>query len=77
MARAGDVVDLMRVGVYVDAFNLYHGGRAHFGGGGVAGWRWLDIRRLASTLVGDDRQPFPFLSLEHGNDSRFALCVRQ
>ncbi len=51
--RDGSVAGLMRVGVYVDAFNLYYGGRAHFGGGGVAGWRWLDIRRLASTLLGE------------------------
>jgi hypothetical protein len=43
---------LMRVGVYVDAFNLYYGGRAHFGGE-VARWRWLDLRALASTLVGE------------------------
>lgn len=42
----------MRVGVYADAFNPYYGGRAHFGGG-VAGWRWLDLRALASTLVGE------------------------
>jgi len=42
----------MRVGVYVDAFNLYYGGRAHFGGG-VAGWRWLDLRALVATLVGE------------------------
>jgi NYN domain len=42
----------MRVGVYVDAFNLYYRGRAHFGSG-VAGWRWLDLRALASTLVGE------------------------
>lgn len=42
----------MRVGVYADAFNPYYGGRAHFGGG-VAGWRWLDLRALASTLIGE------------------------
>lgn len=42
----------MRVGVYVDAFNLYYGGRSHFGPG-VPGWRWLDIRALATTLVAE------------------------
>lgn len=40
----------MRVGVYVDAFNLYYGGRAHFGPG-APGWRWLDLRALATKLV--------------------------
>jgi uncharacterized LabA/DUF88 family protein len=35
----------MRVGVYVDGYNLYYGGRAHCGGS-VPGWRWLDIREL-------------------------------
>ena len=52
LCRGDSVGRLMRVGVYVDAFNLYYGGRAHFGGG-VAGWRWLDLRALASTLVGE------------------------
>jgi len=47
LACGGDSVQhLMRVGMYVDAFNLYYGGRAHFGGGVVAGTglrkgRWL------------------------------------
>jgi hypothetical protein len=39
----------------VDAFNLYYGGRAHFGGG-VAGWRRLDLRALAVTLVGEQAE---------------------
>lgn len=42
----------MRVGVYVDGFNLYYGGRKCCGRG-IAGWRWLDIRRLSATLVGE------------------------
>lgn len=41
----------MRVGVYVDAYNLYYGGRG-LCGRSTAGWRWLDIRSLATTLVG-------------------------
>jgi hypothetical protein len=41
----------MDVGVYVDGFNLYYGGRAHCGQG-VAGWRWLDIRSLVTNLLG-------------------------
>lgn len=40
----------MRVGVYVDGFNLYYGGRG-LCGKGVAGWRWLDIRALGTRLV--------------------------
>ncbi|HEY7200404.1 MAG TPA: NYN domain-containing protein, partial [Candidatus Dormibacteraeota bacterium] len=31
----------MRVGVYVDGFNLYYGARG-LCGRGTAGWRWLD-----------------------------------
>jgi len=42
----------MRVGVYVDGYNLYYGGRS-LCGRGTAGWRWLDIRALATTLVGE------------------------
>jgi uncharacterized LabA/DUF88 family protein len=42
----------MRVGVYIDGFNLYHGGREHCGRG-APGWRWLDLRALAKqTLPG-------------------------
>jgi hypothetical protein len=39
-----------RVGVYVDAFNVYYGGRAHCGRG-VAGWRWLDLAALAMSMI--------------------------
>lgn len=41
----------MKVGVYVDAFNLYYGMRGHCGRG-TSGWRWLDIRSLAEDLCG-------------------------
>jgi len=40
----------MRVGVYVDGFNLYYGGRAVVGEG-VQGWRWLDLRALGERLI--------------------------
>ena len=40
----------MRVGVYVDAFNLYYGSR-NLCGRSTPGWRWLDIRSLSSTLA--------------------------
>lgn len=54
----------MRVGVYVDAFNLYYGGRFHAGSGAVAGWRWLDVRALASTLVGEQAALWPDACVE-------------
>jgi len=38
------------IGVYVDGFNLYYGGRA-LCGRGTPGWRWLDLRALASALI--------------------------
>jgi uncharacterized LabA/DUF88 family protein len=41
----------VRVGLYIDGFNLYYGGRAHCGQG-TAGWRWLDVRSLATDLLG-------------------------
>ncbi|WAL49799.1 NYN domain-containing protein [Rhodococcus pyridinivorans] len=40
----------MRVGVYIDGFNLYYGAR-YLCGRGTAGWRWLDLRRLSANLV--------------------------
>jgi hypothetical protein len=41
---------MMRLGVYVDGYNLYYGGRS-LCGRGTAGWRWLDVRALAQALV--------------------------
>lgn len=43
----------MKVGVYVDGFNLYYGGRKQCGD--TEGWRWLDVRGLSVTLVGEQR----------------------
>jgi NYN domain len=40
----------MRVGVYVDGFNLYYGARG-LCGRGTPGWRWLDVRALAASLL--------------------------
>jgi uncharacterized LabA/DUF88 family protein len=40
----------VRIGVYVDGFNLYYGARG-LCGRGTPGWRWLDLRALASDLV--------------------------
>ncbi len=44
----------MRVGVYIDGYNLYYGGRG-LCGKSTAGWRWLDLRTLCSTIVGHRR----------------------
>src|SRR5262249_43393886 len=43
--------DRVGVGVYVDGFNLYYGARS-LAGRGTPGWRWLDLRALATDLVG-------------------------
>jgi hypothetical protein len=48
----------MRVGVYVDGYNLYYGGRKACGRG-TPGWRWLDVRALASVLVAEQAQLWP------------------
>ena len=41
----------MRIGVYVDGYNLYYGARKHCGRS-TAGWRWLDVRALVEPLAG-------------------------
>lgn len=43
----------MKVGVYVDGYNLYYGGRKQLGK--VPGWRWLDVRGLVTDLVAAQR----------------------
>lgn len=40
----------MRVGVYIDGFNLYYGGRK-LCDPGTPGWRWLDIRGLVASRL--------------------------
>lgn len=47
-----------RVGVYVDAFNVYYGGRA-LCGRGKPGWRWLDLVGLATDLINPGIWPDP------------------
>ncbi|WP_066039280.1 NYN domain-containing protein [Herbiconiux solani] len=39
----------MRVGVYVDGFNLYYGAKSQLGS--IPGWRWLDLRALSSSYA--------------------------
>jgi uncharacterized LabA/DUF88 family protein len=41
----------VRVGVYIDGFNVYYGGRG-LCGQGKAGWRWIDLRGLSEKLAG-------------------------
>lgn len=41
----------MRAGVYIDGFNLYYGGKFLCRQAGTAGWRWLDLRTLATRLI--------------------------
>jgi len=40
----------MRVGVYIDGFNLYYGARG-ICGRSTPGWRWLDLRALSANLL--------------------------
>lgn len=40
----------MRVGVYIDGYNVYYGGRT-LCGRSTAGWRWLDLGALAESIV--------------------------
>jgi len=60
---------MMRVGVYVDGFNLYYSGRKQLDK--VPGWRWLDIRALATDLV-QARREWPGASVE-----RVVYCTAQ
>lgn len=46
-----DSVGLMKVGIYVDAYNLYYAGRK-LCGRGAPGWRWLDLRLLTLAMLG-------------------------
>ena len=48
----------MRVGVYIDGFNLYYGGRAVVANGrrNQPGWRWLDLRKLSQRLIDRRRE---------------------
>lgn len=58
----------MRVGVYIDGFNLYHGG-SDLCGRHSSGWRWLDLMSLADDLV--RRQP----SWDGSTVTRLVYCT--
>ncbi|SDN85084.1 hypothetical protein SAMN05660199_00843 [Klenkia soli] len=57
----------MRIGLYVDAYNVYYGARSHCGRG-TSGWRWLDLPALALGLVNPHLWPDPSLA-------RFVYCT--
>lgn len=40
----------MRVGVYIDGYNLYYGARK-LCGRSTPGWRWLDVRALVTSAI--------------------------
>ena len=40
----------VRVGVYIDGFNLYYGSKFQCAGT-PAGWRWLDLRGLSAAVI--------------------------
>jgi hypothetical protein len=48
--RSPNVPCQVRVGVYIDGFNLYYGGRT-LCGASTPGWRWLDVRALARSRL--------------------------
>ena len=58
----------MRVGVYIDGYNLYYGGRG-ICGRGVAGWRWLDLRAMLGAVIAVQSGWPP------GVDSRIVFCT--
>ena len=53
----------MRVGVYIDGFNLYYGGR-RICGRSTPGWRWLDLRKLSNSILANNSN-WPGASLAH------------
>lgn len=57
----------MRIGLYVDAFNVYYGARAQCGRSS-AGWRWLDLPSLALSLIDPVLWP-------GGSLTRFIYCT--
>lgn len=42
---------VMRVGVYIDRFNLYYGGKAYAKASQDLSWKWLDIRAMCSLVA--------------------------
>ena len=60
----------IRVGVYVDGFNLYYGARDHCGKG-LPGWRWLDIESFVNRKM-QERQKWQDFEI-----SRIVFCTAE
>ncbi|MFB8188684.1 NYN domain-containing protein [Microbacterium sp. NPDC055988] len=58
-----DTVARMRVGVYIDGFNLYYGAR-RLCGRGAPGWRWLDLRALSHAILAGPGFSWPGATIE-------------
>lgn len=56
------------IGVYIDGYNLYYGGRG-ICGRGLPGWRWLDLRSMCAAVVNDHS------GWAHGHDLRIVFCT--
>lgn len=41
----------LRLGVYIDGFNLYYGMKGICAANGVSGWKWLDLRALVRHVL--------------------------
>lgn len=51
--RRGDSYALrMRIGVYIDGYNLYYGARG-ICGRSTPGWRWLDLRAMVADVIAE------------------------
>ena len=44
----------MRIGVYIDGYNLYYGAKKQCSTG-VGPWKWIDIRALVTSVISDQR----------------------
>ena len=63
----------MRVGAYVDGFNLYYGGRS-LCGRGTPGWRWLDVRALIARRLGWDGAGYDERELNLVSEWLYSKC---
>lgn len=61
----------LRVGVYVDAFNVYYGARSQCGRGTV-GWRWLDLVGLSEQMAASR-----FVRTSHVTALRYCTALRE
>ncbi len=57
----GRSISDLRVGVYIDAYNLYYGAKRQLGK--TTGWRWLDVRALATSVI-EAQRTWPGASID-------------